>query len=123
MRFRLTKTAKILLSVILAIVVIAGVVFGLKSGLIKNDIKDKASKNKEAVEDVLQSDNTEEAVDDSNIMTTDKKTSSTINISLDEWIGWKSIIDANGGLTTQKGSIYDELGIDVNISVINDATQ
>ena len=123
MRFRLTKTAKILLSVILAIVVIAGIVFGLKSGLIKNDIKDKASKNKEAVEDVLQSDNTEEAVDDGNIMTTDKKTSSTINISLDEWIGWKSIIDANGGLTTQKGSIYDELGIDVNISVINDATQ
>ena len=123
MRFRLTKTAKILLSVILAIVVIAGVVFGLKSGLIKNDIKDKTSKNKEVVEDVLQSDNTEEAVDDGNIMTTDKKTSSTINISLDEWIGWKSIIDANGGLTTQKGSIYDELGIDVNISVINDATQ
>lgn len=123
MRFRLTKTAKILLSVILAIVVIAGVVFGLKSGLIKNDIKDKASSNKEAVEDVLQSDKTEEAVDDGNIMTTDKKTSSTINISLDEWIGWKSIIDANGGLTTQKGSIYDELGIDVNISVINDATQ
>lgn len=46
-----------------------------------------------------------------------------INISLDEWIGWKSIIDANGGLTTKKGSIYDELGIKVNISVINDATQ
>lgn len=123
MRFRLTKTAKILLSVILAIVVIAGVVFGLKSGLIKNDIKDKTSSNKEAVEDALQSDKTEEAADDGNIMTTDKKTSSTINISLDEWIGWKSIIDANGGLTTQKGSIYDELGIDVNISVINDATQ
>ena len=61
--------------------------------------------------------------DDDTVMTTDKKTSSTINLSLDEWIGWKSIIDANGGLTTQPGSIYDELGIDVNISVINDATQ
>lgn len=33
------------------------------------------------------------------------------------------MIDANGGLTTQPGSIYDKLGIKVNISVINDATQ
>ena len=38
-------------------------------------------------------------------------------------IMWKSILDANGGLTTQSGSIYDELGIKVNISIINDATQ
>lgn len=45
----------------------------------------------------------------------------TINLSLDEWIGWKSIIDANGGLTTQDGSIFDELGIKVNINIINDA--
>lgn len=51
------------------------------------------------------------------------KEEGVINISLDEWIGWKSIIDANGGLTTQKGSIYDKLGIKLNISVINDATQ
>lgn len=51
------------------------------------------------------------------------KSSDEINISIDEWIGWKSIIDANGGLTTQKGSIYDNLGIKVNISVINDANQ
>lgn len=36
---------------------------------------------------------------------------------------WKSIIDANGGLKTTKGSIYDDLGIKLNISVINDATQ
>ena len=128
MRFRLTKTAKIFLSIILAIIVVAGVVFGLKSGLIKNDIKDKA--NKEVVEDVLEAedktdkaDEAEDVADNGNVMTTDKKTSSTINLSLDEWIGWKSIIDANGGLTTQKGSIYDQLGIDVNISVINDATQ
>lgn len=36
---------------------------------------------------------------------------------------WKSIIDANGGLTTAKDSIYDKLGVKLNISVINDATQ
>ena len=119
MRFRLTKTAKVLISLILAIVVVIGVVFGLKSGLIKNDIKDK--KVDKEVNSVL--DNTEATEDPDTVMTTDKKSASTINVSLDEWIGWKSIIDANGGLTTQKGSIYDQLGIDVNISVINDATQ
>lgn len=51
------------------------------------------------------------------------KAEDTLNISLDEWIGWKPIIDANGGLTTKKGSIYDKLGLKLNISVINDATQ
>lgn len=51
------------------------------------------------------------------------KSSNEINISLDEWIGWKSVVDANGGLKTQPGSIFDELGIKVNIHIINDATQ
>lgn len=45
----------------------------------------------------------------------------TINLSLDEWIGWKPIIDANQGLTTQPGSIFDKLGLKVNINVVNDA--
>ena len=48
--------------------------------------------------------------------------SSVINLSLDEWVGWKPIIDANQGLTTQPGSIFDQLGIKVNINIINDAT-
>jgi len=51
------------------------------------------------------------------------KSTDTMNISLDEWVGWKSIIDANGGLTTKPGSINDKLGLKLNISVINDATQ
>ena len=45
----------------------------------------------------------------------------TINLSLDEWIGWEPILYANKGLTTQPGSIFDELGIKVNIHIINDA--
>ena len=45
----------------------------------------------------------------------------TINLSLDEWIGWKPIIDANGGTKTVSGSIFDQLGLDVNIHIINDA--
>src|SRR5690606_18675263 len=44
-------------------------------------------------------------------------------ISLDEWIGWKSVIDANGGLKTQNGSIFDQLGLEVELHIINDATQ
>lgn len=63
------------------------------------------------------------AADDGNVINTDKVDDKTINVSLDEWIGWKPIIDANNGLTTQPGSIYDKLGIKVNISIINDATQ
>lgn len=51
------------------------------------------------------------------------KANNELNISIDEWIGWATIVTANGGLKTQKGSIFDELGIKVNISVINDATQ
>jgi outer membrane protein OmpA-like peptidoglycan-associated protein/ABC-type amino acid transport substrate-binding protein len=46
-----------------------------------------------------------------------------LQLSLDEWIGWKPIMDANGGLTTKKGSIYDQLGLKVKINIINDATQ
>ncbi|MCM1214159.1 MAG: phosphate ABC transporter substrate-binding/OmpA family protein [Lachnospiraceae bacterium] len=46
-----------------------------------------------------------------------------INLSLDEWIGWKPIIDANQGLTTQPGSIFDNLGLQVNLSIINDGAE
>lgn len=45
----------------------------------------------------------------------------TINMSFDEWIGWEPAVYANGGLTTQPGSIFDKLGIKVNIHIINDA--
>lgn len=49
------------------------------------------------------------------------KNNTVINLSLDEWIGWKPIIDANQGLTTKSGSIFDKLGLKVNIHIINDA--
>lgn len=45
----------------------------------------------------------------------------TINLSLDEWIGWEPILYANGGLTTQPNSIFGKLGLNVNIHIINDA--
>lgn len=101
-RFRLTKGAKVLVLVLVVALIGGGIFMGLKTGVVKNDLKPDA---------------------DGNVINTSKESADTINISLDEWIGWKSIIDANGGLSTEKGSIYDKLGINVNISIINDATQ
>ena len=101
-RFRLTKGAKILIMILVVALIGGGIFMGLKTGVVKNDLKPDA---------------------DGNVINTAKESADTINLSLDEWIGWKSIIDANGGLSTEKGSIYDKLGINVNISIINDATQ
>ncbi len=43
-----------------------------------------------------------------------------LNISLDQWIGWRSILMANGGLETKEGSIFDKLGLQLNIKNIDD---
>jgi len=43
-----------------------------------------------------------------------------LNLSLDQWIGWRSILMANGGLETKKGSIFDKLGLQLNIKNIDD---
>lgn len=109
MKIKLTPLAKVII-VVLAIVTLVGGFFA--TGVFDKAKKDLAGFKKGATSDEMYS-----QVESIN------KEEGTINISLDEWIGWKSIIDANGGLTTQKGSIYDKLGIKLNISVINDATQ
>ena len=44
-----------------------------------------------------------------------------VTISLDEWIGWKPLIYANGGLTTTQDSINARNGIRVRYVVMNDA--
>ncbi|MCL1912885.1 MAG: phosphate ABC transporter substrate-binding/OmpA family protein [Eubacteriaceae bacterium] len=44
----------------------------------------------------------------------------TLTISLDEWHGFKPVLDANRGIgISKKGSIYRQLGLDVDIVVIN----
>ena len=120
-RFRLTKTAKILIMILIIALVGGGVFAGVKTGFIKTN---DASKNETVVTDnnKVETNNTTNNNTASNKNNTDVL-DDTINISLDEWIGWKSIIDANGGLTTKPDSIYGKLGIDVNIHIINDATQ
>lgn len=112
-RYRLALPAKILIFVMIIGMLVSGVYFALKSGVIK-----ASDKTNEVLGITV-----DDVDDNGNIVNTSKVSDDTINLSLDEWIGWKPIIDANGGLSTQPGSIYDSLGIDVNISIINDATQ
>lgn len=127
-RFRLTKAAKILIMVLIVALIGGGIFAGVQTGVIQTK-KDKSTTSETVAKTETTSDN--EDVDKKNIVkqTETKKDKpktaddNAVNVSLDEWIGWKSIIDANGGLTTQSGSIYDKLGIKVNINIINDATQ
>lgn len=131
-RYELTPIGGITL-LVLVLVIIGGLIFGgYKMGIIKPSSKPKPSESVSS--DIGNKVNTTEqnssvptsAVTENTTQEAPKTTSNksdTINLSLDEWIGWKSIIDANGGLTTQPDSIYDKLGIKVTINVINDATQ
>lgn len=112
-QFKLTKAAKVLLSLLLIVIVVGAAVFGLKTGLIKKDGKKSGGGNTVA----------DSTVDDAGNKIGGDKNDDTFDVSLDEWIGYKSIIDANGGYQTADGSIFDQLGIKVNISVINDAAQ
>lgn len=113
MKLRLTKAGRIVLFVIVAIAVCAGGFFGYKqmsdegASLIGSFGTDSLGNN--------------DASDKADVSVGGDVSSPVINLSLDEWIGWKPIIDANQGLTTQPGSIFDELGIKVNINIINDA--
>lgn len=124
-RFRLTKASKILIMVLIVALIGGGVFAGLKTGFVKTSkVTETSDKSSDAenqnIPTAVNSDKENKAEKNDSVEDTGD---ATINLSLDEWIGWKSIIDANGGLTTQPDSIYDKLGINVNINVINDATQ
>lgn len=105
-RFKLTKAARVIIFLLIIAVIGGAGYFALSSGVIKTDEKTEVT-NKTTNETLA------------------SKPSETkeINLSLDEWTGWQPIILANNGLTTQPGSIFDELGIKVNIHIVNDATQ
>lgn len=126
-RFRLTKAAKVILVVLIMAAIGGGLFWGVKSGVIKTKSDDgKATAQTKPTENAGSEQKPGKPSEKNPVTTADKETEDSdevIDLSLDEWIGWKSIIDANGGLTTQPGSIYDKLGIKVNINVINDATQ
>lgn len=126
-RFRLTKAAKVILVVLIMVAIGGGLFWGVKSGVIKTKSDDGGATAQTKPAENAGSEQKPEKPSEKNPVTTADKgiedSDEVIDLSLDEWIGWKSIIDANGGLTTQPGSIYDKLGIKVNINIINDATQ
>lgn len=114
-RFRLTKTAKILIFVIIILALAGGAFAAIKTGFVKTGKDNDTVKVETSVDK-------NEASRNNNVNTNTSKTDTntddaTINLSLDEFIGWKSIIDA------EALGYYDAEGIDVNINVINDATQ
>lgn len=45
-----------------------------------------------------------------------------VKISIDEWIGWQSLLDANGGLVTAPDSLNAKNGVYVEYVVMNDAS-
>lgn len=119
-RMKLTLAGRIVVFVLIAAIVCGCGFFGYKyllpADLIDNFGSDnlgnytEGNDNNKVDDEVKPNEN--EQIDTSN---------ATINLSLDEWIGWEPILYANGGLTTQSGSIFENLGIKVNIHVINDA--
>ncbi len=56
------------------------------------------------------------------IPTSFAKGKDVVRISIDEWIGWQSLLDANGGLKTAPDSINARNGINVEYVVMNDAS-
>lgn len=121
-RYKATFAGRIVLfAVIIAIVI--GCVAAVSYFLPSNDNIDE---NVNTVEtNKTTNKNTEKTEVKKPTATTNNKTDTenlTINLSLDEWVGWETILYANGGeFETTKGSIYDELGVDVKIHIINDA--
>lgn len=137
-RFRLTKAAKILIVMFIIILLGGGVFVGVKTGFIKTNSKSDNNEEtktpdntvstptptKEDKPNNVKDNNTTVKNDENDSAQEDQKNDlNVINLSIDEWVGYATIIQANGGLQTQPGSIYDKLGIKVNISIINDATQ
>lgn len=128
MKLRLTKAGRVVLFILIAAVLCVGGYFGYQylagegASLIENfgsDSLDSNISNPGNVGSDVGKDTS--AANKNNTPNKVDVSDPTINLSLDEWIGWKPIIDANQGLTTQPGSIFDKLGIKVNINIINDA--
>lgn len=46
----------------------------------------------------------------------------TVKISIDEWIGYQNLLDANGGLVTAPDSINAKNGISIEYVIMNDAS-
>ena len=111
-RYKATFAGRIVLFAII-IAVVVGCVFGASRFIKSNNDEPAKVTTTNNKNNIIKP----SAVNNNNVETEDV----TINLSLDEWIGWEPILYANKGFETKDGSIFDELGIDVKIHIINDA--
>lgn len=126
-RFKLTNTAKILIAIVVILAILGGAFAAVKTGLVKTGKDSDTAKVETSSDDAETSENnnvsTTEETNVPNETDTDSTSDSastddaTINLSLDEWIGWATILQA------EANGYYEAEGIDVNINVVNDATQ
>lgn len=124
MKLRLTKAGRVVIFVLIVAILGAGGFFGYQYLSERNPDMFDSSKREDRGKAVTQIKTDPGAATATSGQTAPVHTDAndpTINLSLDEWIGWKPIIDANGGLETQAGSIFDKLGIKVSLNIINDA--
>lgn len=118
-RYKATFAGRIVLfAVIIAIVV--GCVIGVSYLIPSNDDSVKESVKTSETNKTVDKNETKKPVATNTNNKTDIE-DVTINLSFDEWIGWEPVLYANKGFETQEGSIFDELGVNVNIHIINDA--
>ena len=125
-RFRLTNTAKILITIVVILAILGGVFAAVKTGLVKTGKENDTAKVETSSENTETSQNNNANTNDGTNVSSETDTNSntetntddaTINLSLDEWIGWATILQA------EANGYYEAEGIDVNINVVNDATQ
>jgi len=115
-RYKATFAGRIVLfAVIIAVVV--GVVFGA-SYLFPSSNETKVADTVEPNKTTVKTEVKKPTATNSNKTSTEDL---TINLSFDEWIGWEPVLYANKGFETQDGSIFDKLGLNVKIHIINDA--
>ena len=110
-RFKITKMGWIALILVIVLAVAGIGTVGVKTGFIKNDLADNKTENNGG------GINNSAGAHNANNNTSSGKMDATIDLSLDEWVGWKSIVDA------YEDGDYEAAGIKVNVNVINDATQ
>ena len=105
-----------LFAVIIAIVV--GIVAGVSYLLPFDKVENETNKTVETTKTNNKTEDKKPTVTNTNKVSTEDL---TINLSFDEWIGWEPVLYANKGFETQDGSIFDKLGLNVKIHIINDA--
>lgn len=121
-RYRLTTASKIIMIILVLALAGGGIFAGVKTGFIKTSSKNQNEVMEMEVNKVK--DRVENNQTDMNVSNdSDELSNNTINMSIDEWVGYVPIVKANGDFTTQIESIYAKHGINLNLHVINDATQ